>query len=84
MKHLKRMKNDTMTLKKTVYNSLSTLKEEEYKLVELRYLEKESKSWVEIGMTLGLDNATCHRIKNKIINTLTDLIYPNKANNDTF
>ena len=84
MKHLKRMKNDTMTLKKTVHNALCSLKEEEYRLVKLRYLQKESKSWVEIGMTLGLDNTTCHRIKNKIISTLTELIYPNESNNDTF
>jgi RinA family phage transcriptional activator len=82
--HLKQMKNNTMTLKKLVHNGLCSLKEEEYKLVELRYLQKEKKSWVEIEMTLGMDNSTCHRMKNNIINTLTDLIYPNKANNDTF
>lgn len=84
IKQLRHMKNDTITLKKLVYNALLTLKEEEYKLVELRYLQKEKKSWVEIGITLGFDNATCHRIKNNIINTLTDFIYPNQSIIDTF
>lgn len=81
---LKQMKNNTCTLKKLVHNALCSLNEEEYKLVELRYLQKEIKSWVEIGMTLGLDNTTCHRMKNKIINTLTEYIYPNQSINDTF
>lgn len=84
IKALRQMKANTITLKKLVHNALCSLKEEEYKLVELRYLQKEKKSWVEIEMTLRLDNATCHRMKNKIINTLSDLIYPNTSINDTF
>jgi len=82
--NLKRMKNDLSTLKQLVYNSIKSLKDEEYKMVDLRYLQKERKSWIEIGMTLCMDNTTCHRMKNRIINELTDSIFPNECIKDTF
>jgi len=81
---LKRTKNDAIFSKQLIYNSLIILNEEEYKLVDLRYFQKNKKTWIEIGMTLGIDNTTCHRMKNKIINTLTEYIYPNESINDTF
>lgn len=56
--------------------ALNSLEPEEYKLVELRYFSKPKKTWVEIGMTLGIDNVTCCRMKNKIINKIMNYIYP--------
>jgi RinA family phage transcriptional activator len=76
IRRLKKLKFDTLSLKQRINNALEKLTNEEYKLVELRYFSKEKKSWVEIGMTLGIDYMTCHRMKNRIINILNNSIYP--------
>lgn len=79
IKQLRKMKNDTLTLKKLVYNALCSLNEDELKLVELRYFQKNKKTWYEIGRLLGLDNAVCCRMKNNIVVKLTECIYPNHS-----
>ncbi len=53
------MKSYNIILKTVVTNGLNTLKAEEYKLVELRYFQKDKKTWLEIGMTLGIDKDNC-------------------------
>lgn len=83
-KQLKQIKNDTITIQQIVKNALNTLNEEEYKLVELRYFQKNKKTWIEIGMTLGIDKDNCCKMKNKIINKLTNYIYPSTPAFDQF
>ncbi|NOW86762.1 hypothetical protein B0H39_004643 [Clostridium beijerinckii] len=74
---LNKQKNDLMMEKKMIENGLESLKEEQLKLVELRYFQKgRKKSWIEIGMTLGMDKDTCSKAKNIIINQLTGFIFP--------
>ncbi|MFW2490983.1 xanthine dehydrogenase [Clostridium chromiireducens] len=75
IEHLKKTRANIGSLKQRITNALNTLEPEETKLVELRYFTKPKKSWVEIGMTLGLDKDTCGRMKNRIIYKITDLIY---------
>lgn len=74
---LKKSKAKTIALKQKISNSLTSLNEEEYKLIELRYFntKNKKKTWVEIGMILGIDTTTCHRIKNKILDNLIDCMY---------
>ncbi|MDU2895696.1 MAG: xanthine dehydrogenase [Clostridium sp.] len=74
---LKKKKAKTIALKQKISNSLTSLNDEEYKLIELRYFDTKNKkkTWLEIGMILGVDITTCHRIKNKILNNLIDCIY---------
>lgn len=80
IKQLKQIKNDTTTIQQIVKNALNSLKEEEYKLVELRYFQKgRKKTWIEIGMILGMDKDNCCKAKNKIINNLAGYIFPNES-----
>lgn len=73
---LRNKKQGLIELDKIIKVALNSLESEEYKLVELRYFIKPKKSWVEIGMKLGLDKDTCCRMKNKIINKIMSFIHP--------
>ena len=78
LNYLRQSKSENIALKNLISNALNKLSDEEYKLVELRYFQKNKKTWIEIGMTLGIDNSTCHRMKNKIINILINYMYPDQ------
>lgn len=73
---LKSLKADKMALRTKIYNALKDLKENEYKLVEMRYLSKYKKSWIEIGMELNFNKDYCQQLRNKIINSLIESIFP--------
>lgn len=73
---LRSLKADKMALRTKIYNALKDLKENEYRLVELRYLDKEKRTWLDIGLELGFDMGYCQKLRNKIINELTEIIYP--------
>ena len=73
---LRKKKKGLIELDRLIKVALNSLEPEELRLVELRYFIKPKKSWVEIGMTLGLDKDTCGRMKNKIIHKITNHIYP--------
>jgi RinA family phage transcriptional activator len=77
LEKLRNKRQGLIELDRVVKVALNSLEPEELKIVELRYFTKPKKSWVEIGMILGLDKDTCCRIKNKIINKIMDFIYPN-------
>ena len=74
---LRKKKKGLIELDKLVKVALNSLEPEELRLVELRYFIKPKKSWVEIMMTLGVDKTTCHRMKNKIVNHISNYMYPN-------
>ena len=63
-------------LKAKIDGALGQLTTCEYKLVELRYFQKDKKTWVFIGQELGFDKDYCVKIRNKIIKKLSELIYP--------
>ncbi|NMF06271.1 xanthine dehydrogenase [Clostridium beijerinckii] len=73
---LRSLKADKMALRTKIYNALKDLKENEYKLVEMRYLSKYKKSWIEIGMELSFNKDYCQQLRNKIINSLIESIFP--------
>ena len=63
-------------LKAKIDGALEQLTTQEYKLVDLRYFQKDKKTWVFIGQELGFDKDYCVKIRNKIIKKLSELIYP--------
>jgi len=73
---LKSLKADKMALRAKIYNALKDLKDHESKLVKLRYLDKDRRTWLDIGLELGFDMGYCQKLRNKIINELTESIYP--------
>lgn len=73
---LRNKKAGLIDLDRLLKVTLNSLEPEELKLVELRYFSKPKKTWIEIGMTLGIDKDTCCRMKNKIINKIMNYIYP--------
>jgi phage transcriptional activator, RinA family len=83
---LRKTKENTILLKQSIDNALRSLDDEEYKLIELRYFDRKriKKTWLEIGMKLGIDKDNCCKMKNEIINRLADLIYPKPPSFDQF
>ncbi|AVK48945.1 hypothetical protein AXY43_13430 [Clostridium sp. MF28] len=80
LNRLKQSKQDLIILKQLINNGIESLKEEELKIVELRYFQKgRKKTWIEIGMSLGMDKDNCCKAKNKIVNHLAAYIYPNES-----
>jgi len=73
---LKSKRKYNITFKTKIDGALEQLTSTEFKLVELRYFSKDKKTWVEIGLTLGFDKDYCTKLRNKIIDKLSDLIYP--------
>ena len=73
---LQRIKNDKEALRTKIYNALKDLKENERKLVELRYLSMDKRTWLDIGLELGFDKNYCQKLRNDIINQLIDIIFP--------
>ena len=71
-----RIKNDKEALRTKIYNALKDLKENERKLVELRYLSMDKRTWLDIGLELGFDKNYCQKLRNDIINQLIDIIFP--------
>ena len=63
-------------LKAKVDGALEQLTTQEYKLVNLRYFQKDKRTWISIGQELGFDKDYCVKIRNKIIKKLSELIYP--------
>lgn len=74
MEDLKQSKNKIMYLKESINNALSKLSEEEYKLIELRYFQRNQKTWLEIGLTLGLDKDYCCKKNKKILNKIEQFL----------
>jgi len=74
---LKKKKLKTIAHKQKITNALDMLKDEQYRLVELRYFDtkKKRKTWVEIGMILSIDSVVCCKMKNKIVNRLKEEIF---------
>lgn len=73
---LKSKRKYNTDLKTKIDGALDQLTSDEFKLVELRYFSKDKKTWIEVGMKLGFDKDYCTKVRNKIIDKLSELIYP--------
>lgn len=73
---LKSLKADKMALRTKIYNALKDLTDNEYRLVDLRYLDKGKYTWLDVGLELGFDKNYCQKLRNDIINQLIDIIFP--------
>lgn len=74
MLHLKNIKNEMLVFKYAVNRALSILDEIELKLIAMRYLHKDKKSWRQIGLALGFDEDYCCKKRNKIFVKLEPLL----------
>ncbi|MDP4147465.1 MAG: xanthine dehydrogenase [Bacillota bacterium] len=75
IKKLEGIKLYNINLKNKIDNALETLDETELTLVQLRYFHKPKKTWISIAEELRIDKDYCCKVKNCIINKLSDLIY---------
>lgn len=75
IEYLEGIKAYNLNVKRKIDNALSSLNEESYKLVELRYFTKPRKTWIEIGRKLNMDKDYCCKKRCEIINELASLIY---------
>lgn len=71
---LKNIKNEMVVFKDAVNRALSILDEIELKLIAMRYLHKDKKSWRQIGLALGFDEDYCCKKRNKIFVKLEPLL----------
>ena len=76
IQNLKAKRKYNVNLKTKIEGALGELASEELKLVELRYFSKDKKQWIEIGNKLGFDKDYCTKLRNKIVDKLSELIYP--------
>lgn len=67
-------KNEVFLFKNVVYRALSTLEKTELDIIIMRYLHKDKKSWVEIGMTLGFEKDYCCKKRNSILTKLEPML----------
>ncbi len=75
---IERLKNEKLFVlnkKKKLDLALSTLTEDERKLIELRYFTKPTYSWVMIGRALNMDKDNCCKKRNKIIGKIAQFIF---------
>ena len=61
--------------KNKIENALKCLSYKELKLVELRYFVKPKNEWAKIGFELNFDKDHCSKLRNKIINRLSEYIF---------
>ncbi|MDK2829193.1 MAG: hypothetical protein PWP67_2008 [Clostridium butyricum] len=71
---LKNVKNELILFRSIVYRALSILDKIELDIITMRYLHKDKKSWVEIGMSLGFEKDYCCKKRNKIFIKLEPLL----------
>ncbi len=72
--NLKRDKENRILEKQIINTSLDLLKEEEKKLVELRYFSKPTRSWTSIAQDLNQSVDNCIKVRKKVIGKLSDYI----------
>ncbi len=70
IERLKKEKNSLIALDKTIKIALKSLDIEEYKILELRYLQERKMTWFEIGSLINMDHDNCCKFNTKILNKL--------------
>lgn len=70
--------NNKIKLKRRIDGAVQGLKDEEKKLIELRYINKRSLSWNQIAFVLKYSQEYCRKdIRRKAINKIGDTIFYN-------
>lgn len=70
--------NNKVTLKRRIDSAVQGLKDEERKLVELRYINKRQLSWNQIAFVLKYSQEYCRKdLRRKAINKIGDTIFYN-------
>ncbi|MEG2511408.1 MAG: DUF722 domain-containing protein [Bacilli bacterium] len=78
LKALKKDLNNKVTLKRRIDSAVQGLKDEETKLVELRYINKRPLSWNQIAYVLRYSPEYCRKdLREKSINRISDIIFYN-------
>ncbi|MFW2489322.1 hypothetical protein ACN077_12145 [Clostridium chromiireducens] len=72
--NLAKVKNELLLFKNVVYRALNTLTQNELDIITMRYLHKEKKSWVEIGMILGFEKDYCCKKRKSILTKLEPML----------
>lgn len=60
--------------KEKIENALTLLSDIEYKLIELRYFNRNRLTWVNIALQLGYDETYCRKLRTRVINKLFDFL----------
>jgi len=63
-------KNKIIDKKDLINNALNKLSDEEYKIIELRYFQRNRKTWFEIGNKLGFEKDYLCKKNKKILNKI--------------
>lgn len=72
---LKANRDYSMNLKKKIDNALETLSPDEQRLIVLRYFNKPKRTWLAIANDMHIDKDSCCRMKNSVVNRISNLIY---------
>lgn len=70
IKKLRSRKNKIIELKEIINNAINELSEEEYKIIELRYLQRKKMTWFEIGSLVGFEKDYLCKKNKKILNKI--------------
>lgn len=76
--YITRLKRDKLLYKNRMIKielALESLTEQERKLVELRYFTRPKYEWLKIGLELNIDGDWCMKLRNRIINKLSEFIF---------
>ncbi|GAA0856837.1 sigma factor-like helix-turn-helix DNA-binding protein [Clostridium nitritogenes] len=77
--------NNKVTLKRRIDSAVQGLKDEERKLVELRYINKRQLSWNQIAYVLKYSQEYCRKdLREKAINKIGDTIFYNPYEQEKF
>lgn len=67
---LRSKKNKLIELKEIVNKAINELSDEEYKIIELRYLQRKKMTWFEIGSLVGFEKDYLCKKNKKILNKI--------------
>lgn len=76
IRELTRLRDNKINLKNKIDRALNILTDTERKIVELRYLSTNKKSWYEVASIIGVsEKHCCTKMRTDIINKISPLIF---------
>lgn len=85
LKALKIDLSNKVKLKRRIDGAVQGLKDEERKLIELRYINKRSLSWNQVAYVLKYSQEYCRKdLRRNAVNKLTDTIFYNPYKQERF
>lgn len=70
IEQLRAKKNKIIQLKEIINNAINELSDEEYKIIELRYLQRKKMTWFEIGSLIGFEKDYLCKKNKKTLNKI--------------